>query len=72
VVQAANGYRARVGVLLASRQRRLLLLDGLVVCALVEAPLAGITSEALAAAPLLAASLAVLHLAAAASTRLRA
>lgn len=72
MVQAANGYRARIGELLATRQRRLLLLDGLVVCAIVEAPLAGITSQALAAAPLLAASLAVLHLVAAAGNRLRA
>ena len=70
MVQAANGYRARVGEILGTRQRRLLLLDGLVVCAIVEAPLAGITSQALAAAPLLAASLVVLHLLAAARTRL--
>ena len=45
---------------------------GLVVCAIIEAPIAGITSQALAVAPLLVASLAVLHLAAAASARLRA
>jgi hypothetical protein len=72
VVQAANGYRTRIGELLATRQRRLLLLDGLVVCAIVEAPIAGIASQMLAAAPLLLASLVVLHLVAAASTRLRA
>jgi hypothetical protein len=72
VVQAANGYRRRIGELLGTRQRRLLLLDGLVVCAIVEAPLAGITSQALAAAPLLAASLAALHLLAVAGARLRA
>ena len=70
MVQAANGYRARVGEILGTRQRRLLLLDGLVVCAIVEAPLVGITGEALAAAPLLATSLVVLHLLAAARTRL--
>jgi hypothetical protein len=70
-VQRAEGYRRRVGQLLATRQRRLLLLDGLAVCALAEAPLAGIESEALAAAPLMIASLASLHLAAAVGARLR-
>jgi hypothetical protein len=69
-VQSADGYRTRVSALLRTRQRRLLLLDGLVACAIAEAPLAGITSQALAAAPLLLASLAVLHLAAAARARL--
>jgi putative Ca2+/H+ antiporter (TMEM165/GDT1 family) len=71
-VQRADGYRRRVGQLLATRQRRLLLLDGLAICALAEAPLAGIESEALAAAPLVIVSLASLHLAAAVATRMRA
>lgn len=71
VVQRAGTYRTRMGELLVTRQRRLLLVDGLVLCAIAEAPLAGITSQALAAAPLLVASLVVLHLAAAATTRLR-
>jgi hypothetical protein len=67
-VQRADGYRRRVGQLLATRQRRLLLLDGLAICALAEAPLAGIES----AAPLVIVSLASLHLAAAVATRMRA
>jgi hypothetical protein len=70
-VQAADGYRTRTSALLRTRQRRLLLLDGLAVCALAEAPLAGISSHALAAAPLVVASLALLHVATAASARLR-
>jgi len=70
-VQRANGYRAQVGALLRTRQRRLLLLDGLALCVLVEAPFTGVGSEALAAAPLVIASLAALHLAAAVGTRLR-
>jgi hypothetical protein len=70
-VQRANGYRRRVGELLGTRQRRLLLLDGLAVCVLVEAPFTGVGSEALAAAPLVVASLAALHLTAAAGSRLR-
>jgi hypothetical protein len=70
-VQRADGYRRRVGEVLGTRQRRLLLLDGLAVCLLAESPLAGIESEALAAAPLVVASLAALHLAAAVSSRRR-
>jgi len=49
----------------ATPQRRLLLLDGFAACALLEAPLAGISSEAVAIAPLLVVSLAALHLVAA-------
>jgi carbon starvation protein CstA len=70
-VQRANGYRAQVGRLLGTRQRRLLLLDALALCVLVEAPFTGVGSEALAAAPLVIASLAALHLAAAVGSRLR-
>ncbi len=70
-MQRAHGYRGRVGELLGSRQRRLLLLDALALCVLAEAPFTGIGGEALAAAPLVLASLAALHLAAAVGTRLR-
>ena len=70
-VQSADGYRRQVGALLGTRQRRLLLLDGLALCALAESPLAGIESEALAVAPLVVASLAALHVAAAVSGRRR-
>jgi hypothetical protein len=63
--------QVRVADLLATRQRRLLLLDGFFAMALVEAPLVGISSEAVALAPLLIASLAGLHLAAAVSGRRR-
>jgi hypothetical protein len=49
----------------ATRQRRLLLIDGAFALALLEAPLAGISSEAVAIAPLLIVSLAALHLMAA-------
>jgi hypothetical protein len=70
-VQSADGYRRQVGALLGTRQRRLLLLDGLALCALAESPLAGIESEALAIAPLVVASLAALHVAAAVSGRRR-
>jgi len=52
-------------------QRRLLALDGFFAMALLEAPLVGISSEAVAVAPLLIASLAGLHLAAAVSGRRR-
>src|SRR6185436_6640593 len=45
----------------ATRQRRLLVLDGIFAMALLEAPLAGISSEAVAIAPLLVVSLAALH-----------
>ncbi len=70
-MQRARGYRRQVGELLRSRQRRLLLLDGLAVCVLAEAPFTGLGSEALAAAPLVIASLASLHVAAAVGSRLR-
>lgn len=70
-MQRAHGYRRQVGELLRSRQRRLLLLDALAVLALLEAPFTGLGSEALAAAPLVIASLAALHLAAAVGSRLR-
>ena len=59
----------RIADVVATRQRRLLLLDGFVAMALLEAPLAGISSEAVALAPLLAASLAGLHVVAAVSAR---
>jgi hypothetical protein len=52
---------ARFADLVATPQRRLLLLDGFAACALLEAPLAGISSEAVAIAPLLVVSLAALH-----------
>ena len=52
----------RLGDVVATRQRRLLLLDGLLAMALLEAPIVGISSEAIAVAPLLVASLAGLHL----------
>lgn len=70
-MQRAHGYRTRIGELLGSRQRRLLLLDGLALCVLAEAPVTGIGGEALAAAPLVIASLVAPHLAAAFGTRLR-
>lgn len=59
------GYSAAFGRLTATRQRRLLLVDGLVACALLEAPIAGLAGEALAAAPLLTAGMVTLHVAAA-------
>ena len=59
----------RIADVVATRQRRLLLLDGFVAMALLEAPLAGISSAAVAVAPLLAASLAGLHVVAAVSAR---
>jgi len=65
----SSRQQARVADLVATRQRRLLLLDGFVAMALLEAPLAGISSEAVALAPLLVASLAGLHLAAAVGAR---
>jgi hypothetical protein len=70
-VQRPSAAIARARHLLRTRQRRLLLLDGLAACALAESPLAGVESEALAAAPLVIASLASLHMAAAVGSRLR-
>jgi hypothetical protein len=61
--------QVRIADLVATRQRRLLLLDGFFAMALLEAPLAGMSNEAVAVAPLLAASLASLHLVAAVSAR---
>jgi len=55
----------RIADAVATPQRRLLLLDGFAACALLEAPLAGISSEAVAIAPLLVVSLGALHLVAA-------
>jgi hypothetical protein len=59
----------RVADVVATRQRRLLVLDAFVALALLEAPLAGISSEAVAVAPVLVVSLAGLHLAAAVGAR---
>lgn len=70
-MQRVQSYRRQVAELFRSRQRRLLLLDALALFVLLEAPFTGVGSEALAAAPLVIASLAVLHLAAAVGSRLR-
>jgi hypothetical protein len=61
--------QVRITEVVATRQRRLLLLDGFFACALLEAPLVGIASEAVAIAPLLVVSLACLHLLAAVGGR---
>jgi hypothetical protein len=70
-VSARPRQQVSVADLVATRQRRLLVLDGFFAMALLEAPLVGISSEAVALAPLLIASLAGLHLAAAVSGRRR-
>jgi hypothetical protein len=61
----------RIADAVATPQRRLLLVDGFAACALLEAPLAGISSEAVAIAPLVVVSLAALHLVAAVRGRRR-
>ena len=64
-MSARPRQQVRLAEAFATRQRRLLVLDGIFAMALLEAPLAGISSEAVAVAPLLIVSLAALHLVAA-------
>ena len=68
-VSARPRQQVRIAEAFATRQRRLLVLDGIFAMALLEAPLAGISSEAVAVAPLLIVSLAALHAVTAISAR---
>ena len=68
-VSARSRQPVRFAEAFATRQRRLLVLDGIFAMALREAPLAGISSEAVAVAPLLIVSLAALHAVTAVSAR---